>query len=42
MVTADNLRFAKQVSATHIVAHLPTEKTLLSTKDGYWSEEEFR
>jgi mannonate dehydratase len=42
MVTADNLRFAKQVSATHIVAHLPTEKTLPSTKDGVWSYEELR
>lgn len=42
MVTADNLRFAKQMSATHIVAHLPTEKTLPSTKEGYWSYEELR
>lgn len=42
MVTADNLRFAKQMSATHIVAHLPTEKSLPSTKDGVWSYEELR
>jgi len=42
MVTAENLRFAKQVSATHIVAHLPTEKTLPSTKDGYWAYDELR
>jgi mannonate dehydratase len=42
MVTAENLRFAKQLSATHIVAHLPTEQTLPSTKDGYWSYEELR
>ncbi len=42
MVTADNLRFAKQMSVTHIVAHLPTEKTLPSTKEGVWSYEELR
>ena len=41
MVTADNLRFAKQMSATHIVAHLP-QNSLPSTKDGYWSYEDLR
>ncbi len=40
MVTADNLRFAKQVSATHIVAHLPTEKSFPSTREGVWSFED--
>jgi mannonate dehydratase len=40
MVTADNLRFAKQLSATHIVAHLPSAKTFPSTKEGYWSYED--
>jgi mannonate dehydratase len=42
MVTEENLTFAKQMSATHIVAHLPTEKTLSSTKEGVWSYEELR
>jgi mannonate dehydratase len=42
MVTAENLRFAKQMSATHIVAHLPTEATLPSTKEGYWSYDDLR
>jgi mannonate dehydratase len=41
MVTVDNLRFAKQMSATHIVAHLP-QNTLPSTKEGYWSYEDLR
>jgi mannonate dehydratase len=41
MVTAENLRFAKQMSATHIVAHLP-QNTLPSTKEGYWSYEDLR
>ncbi len=40
MVTPDNLQFAKQMSATHIIAHLPTEKTLPSTKEGVWSYED--
>lgn len=41
MVTPDNLRFAKQMSATHIVAHLPL-KTFASTQDGYWSYDDLR
>ncbi len=41
MVTADNLRFARQISATHIVAHLPQD-SFPSTKDGYWSYEDLR
>jgi mannonate dehydratase len=40
MVNADNLRFAQQMSVTHIVAHLPTEKTFPSTKEGIWSYED--
>ena len=42
MVTADNLRFAKQLSVTHIVAHLPTVKTFPSTASGYWSYDDLR
>lgn len=41
MVTADNLRFARQISATHIVAHLP-QNSFPSSKDGYWSYEDLR
>ena len=41
MVNADNLRFAKQMSATHIVAHLP-QNSFPSTKEGYWSYEDLR
>lgn len=37
MLTDDNLRFAIQMSATHIVAHLPGDDTLPSTADGVWS-----
>jgi mannonate dehydratase len=39
MVTTENLRFAQQMSATHIVAHLP-QNSLASTKDGVWSYED--
>ena len=37
MVTEENLTFAKQMGATHIVAHLPGEKDFPSTADGIWS-----
>ncbi|MEO2004500.1 MAG: D-mannonate dehydratase, partial [Candidatus Poribacteria bacterium] len=42
MATEDNLQFARQIGATHIVQHLPGEETLPSTKDGYWSYEELQ
>ncbi len=40
--TDDNLRFALQMSVTHIVQHLPGEETLPSSKDGYWSYEDLQ
>jgi len=42
MVNDDNLRFAKQIGATHIVAHLPSEEDVPSTKEGYWAYEELK
>jgi mannonate dehydratase len=42
MVTEENLRFARQMSVTHIVAHLPREETLPSTREGFWSYEDLR
>ena len=41
-VTADNLRYAKQLGVTHIVQHLPGEETLPSTRDGVWSVDDLR
>ncbi len=40
MITEENLRFARQMGATHIVAHLPGEEMLPSTREGYWSYED--
>ncbi len=37
MVNDDNLRFAKQIGATHIVAHLPSDTDLPSTSQGFWA-----
>ncbi|NCO37968.1 MAG: D-mannonate dehydratase [Armatimonadetes bacterium CG_4_10_14_3_um_filter_66_18] len=37
MATEENLRFAKQMGATHIVAHLPGQETFLSSASGVWS-----
>jgi mannonate dehydratase len=42
MVTDDNLHFARQIGATHIVAHLPGEETLPSTREGFWSYDDLR
>ncbi|HEY64369.1 MAG TPA: TIM barrel protein [Caldilineae bacterium] len=42
MITDENLRFARQMGVTHIVAHLPGEETLPSTREGYWSYEDLR
>lgn len=41
MVKEENLRFARQMGATHIVAHLPGEETFPSARvDGFWSYED--
>lgn len=37
LFTDDNFRFAKQLSVSHIVAHLPGEETFPSAKEGIWS-----
>ncbi len=42
MATEDNLQFARQIGASHIVQHLPGEETLPSTKDGYWAYDELQ
>jgi len=42
MVTDQNLTFAKQMGATHIVAHLPGEETFPSDPSGVWSYEDLR
>jgi mannonate dehydratase len=41
MLTDDNLTFARQLSVTHIVAHLPDANTLPSA-DGYWHYDDLR
>jgi mannonate dehydratase len=41
-VTEENLKFAKQLSVTHIVAHLPGDETFPSAKEGYWSYDDLR
>lgn len=42
MVTSENLDFARQLGATHIVAHLPGEETFPSAREGVWSYEDLR
>jgi mannonate dehydratase len=42
MLTEDNLRFARQMGVTHIVAHTPAEGMLPSTTEGFWSYEDLR
>ncbi len=42
MVTTENLNFARQLSVTHIVAHLPGEETFPSAREGVWSYEDLR
>jgi mannonate dehydratase len=42
MVTSENLDFARQLSVTHIVAHLPGEETFPSAREGVWSYEDLR
>ncbi len=42
MVTEENLRFARQMGGTHIVAHLPGEETFPSAKEGFWSYDDLR
>ena len=39
-MTRENLQFARQLSVTHIVAHLPDAKMLPSTSEGYWSKDD--
>lgn len=40
--TADNLSFARQLSCTHIIQHLPNLDDLPSGRDGVWSADDLR
>lgn len=42
IMTEATLQFARQLSATHIVAHLPDEKMLPSGREGSWSYEDLK
>ena len=42
LMTEDNFRFARQLGATHIVAHTPGEGIMPSTKEGFWAYEDLR
>lgn len=42
MVTDDNLRFARQIGATHLVISLPNDGDLPSTSQGFWAYEELK
>lgn len=40
--TAANLSFARQLSCTHIVQHLPSTEDLPSAKEGFWSYDDLQ
>ena len=40
--TPNNLSFAKQIGVSHVMIHIPDEKMLPSSKEGYWSYEDLK